>query len=179
MTRRLSVVCVFGRNLARVPSQIAKLGEWYIFDTAQAVTKQSPNGCVPSHALASANSQSVYPADRHLADFISPLPKKSSSLASRGNTCIGFGVMKASRMTILTATIGWLMTPSFHALHLAFLAIGEQEKNSSKNSRWRYQDTGRANLPDRQSVLVCGSCCHVQLKLVSRVQRTTSRLNRV
>ncbi|HME28611.1 MAG TPA: 6-phosphogluconolactonase [Pseudolabrys sp.] len=56
---------------------------------------------------------------------------------------------------------------------------GEQEKNSSKNSRWRYQDTGRANLPDRQSVLVCGSCCHVQLKLVSRVQRTTSRLNRV
>jgi hypothetical protein len=59
-----------------VPSQIAKLGEWYIFDTAQAVTKQSPNGCVPSHALASANSQSVYPADRQLADFISALAEE-------------------------------------------------------------------------------------------------------
>jgi len=119
-----------------VPSQIAKLGEWYIFDTAQAVTKQSPNGCVPSHALASANSQSVYPADRHLADFISPLPKKSSSLASRGNTCIGFGVMKASfRMTILTATIGWLMTPSFHALHLAFLAIGGNKRKILARTR--------------------------------------------
>ena len=106
------------------------------FRYAQAVTKQAPNGCVPSRAFVSANSQSVYPADRQLADFISALPKKSSSLASRGNTCIGFGVMNASFcMTILAATIGWLMTLSFHALHLAFLAIGGNKRKILARTR--------------------------------------------
>jgi hypothetical protein len=110
------------------------------FRYAQAVTKQAPNGCVPSHALASANSQSVYPADRQLADFISALPKKSSSLASRGNTCIGFGVRfvlhddPGSDYRMAYDALFSRSSPRFSCDR------GEQEKNSGKNSRWRYQD---------------------------------------
>src|SRR5262249_15993339 len=127
MTRRLSVVYVFGRNLARVPSQIAKLGEWYIFDTPKRLQSKRRMAVCPRMPLRARIL--VYAADRQLGDFISALPKKSSSLASRGNTCIGFGVMNASFcMTILAATIGWLMTLSFHALHLAFLAIGGNKR---------------------------------------------------
>ena len=141
MTRRLSVVYVFGRNLARVPSQIAKLGEWYIFDTPKRLQSKRRMAVCPR-----------MPCEREFAICLS-----GGSTTRRLYQRLAEEIIE-SRFP--WKHVHWFWGDERFVLHddpgsdyrMAYDALfsrspprlscdrGEQEKNSGKNSRWRYQD---------------------------------------
>src|SRR3974390_1913654 len=95
-----------------------------------------PNGCVPSHALASVNSQSVSPADRHLGVFISSLPVVVLRLTFRGLAYIGFGATSALfLMTIRPVITEWLATRFFRAFQYPKIAFTQFRQRVSLRIR--------------------------------------------
>src|SRR3974390_1804060 len=96
-----------------------------------------PNGCVPSHALASVNSQSVSPADRHLGVFISSLPVVVVlRLTFRGLAYIGFGATSVLfLMTIRPVTTEWLATRFFRTYRYQKIAFTQFRQRVSLRTR--------------------------------------------
>src|SRR3974390_3253936 len=95
-----------------------------------------PNGCVPSHALASVNLQSVSPADRRLGVFISSLAAVVLRLAFRGLAYIGFGATSVLfLMTIRPVTTEWLATRFFRTYRYQKIAFTQFRQRVSLRTR--------------------------------------------